>query len=36
MNFQTEYTTTNDDVEYRYVPGYGYIKLKDLRDMRER
>jgi len=36
MNFETEYTTTDDLVEYRYVPGYGYIKLEDLRNMRER
>ena len=35
MNFQTEYTADNFE-EYRYVPGYGYIKLKDLRDLRER
>lgn len=36
MNFQTEYNNTrDDDDEYRYVPGYGYIKLKDLRNLRE-
>ena len=34
MNFQTEYNPSDD--EYRYVPGLGYIKLKDLKDMRER
>lgn len=37
MNFQTEYNKTHDeDDEYRYVPGLGYIKLEELRNMRER
>ena len=34
MNFETE--DDDDLVEYRYVPGYGYIKLKDLMDLRDR
>jgi hypothetical protein len=36
MNFQTEYTTVDNSDEYRYVPGLGYIKLDDLRELRDR